>query len=578
MTKGKNNIFKRIDEWLRINHPLVWRTKVLQFVLFSTIFANLFMWFVIPWLFVESTRFFPDYNRITSMMFGFLAMSSPFLLYWGYRQVMHPLEEQSTKFYIFTWLTYSFCIFSLAVNCISFIHPTIIATTNLESKEALEADLAYHEENDFWYKSPSLDTAKFDVHKERISQQLIKYGLMSEDNTLDYNDLSKFEGSPHHSIITKDGLIVEYYLPPVIKDLLSKHEYREGKDSDHDFYLYLLPFIFLGALGLGAILLLLSLPRYVFTRNFQFSLPTIFGNNRLDEKRKTISGKLDGFLLTHFPTIWSTNIHNYIIHTFIFFVSIGLFMWILPVDLTIFKTLIDRIIRPPSVHFLTLFILFSISFPFWGYKQITTKNAPINVYKNALLLSSYFFTISFVPLFTTGVFKYGYQTSLFEGIDGVSLIIFISFFGAIWVLSSKFMSTAKSLYLGIPFICFSVLVGSFVSMFLFLFLSNSYVTGGLNAGHIAKYAFYIAFFSFISLVISRFKNIKILYACAIFNLCNIAASSAMLLVSISGGGSVIPDSGLLFYLLGYLMCLIIIPILSIPALALLSKAKSLPRE
>ena len=572
----KQGIISKMNEWLRINYPFIWRTKLHYFVFFSLIFANIFLWFY-SYIYAGEIHNFPTPNSMLDRMFLFQFLIAPFFFYWAYKQTKIPLREQSPKGYLYNWVIYTSCIFSLGINSIIFIHPTILHMADFESEEALQATYDYHEENDFWTDSPSLDSAKFHAHKERISSDLIKYGLMEEGSILSDNNFITYANTDN-TIYTPNGTTFNDDFKLKLNSLLEAHNYKNGKDNSHFSYIIAFILFFIGSLFSAGLLVVFSLPRHVLTRHFQFSIPFI-NNHKSDDERQTISGKFDSFLLTHSPTIWSTNIHNYFIHTLIFFIGMGLLMWILPIDITIFERFIDDITNPTNAHFLTLFILFSISFPLWAYHQITNKNAPTGIYKNVCLLSTYFFIISFIPLFITGIFEYFYKTTLFKGIDGIAIIIFLSSCAAIWVYFSKFMTTKKSLYLGIPFTFMAVSINSIlliIPMFLF------FVTPGdndLSLSYIFINIFYLSFLAILAFFITKTKHIKLLYGFALYYLSAILITIGPLsLIIIAENNTDISENNIFPLLIIYFINLFLLPLLCIPAMSLLSKAKSLPRE
>jgi len=111
------NFLKKIDHYLLTNHPVLWRTKVHYFVLFSLILGNIAAMFIGELL---------DDDKGTTIVFGiiFLIFS---MLFWMISQARNKIKHYRFWDEVLTFGVYMLCALMLYINFIVLIKITITA-------------------------------------------------------------------------------------------------------------------------------------------------------------------------------------------------------------------------------------------------------------------------------------------------------------------------------------------------------------------------------------------------------------------------------------------------------------------
>ncbi len=131
------NFLKKIDHYLLTNHPVLWRTKVHYFVLFSLILGNALAF---------SLGYFPI------KWFGAINMNMPFMVFqilvifsaliWLISQMRNKVKHYRFWDEALTLLVYFLCTVSLLVNVLLFKKTINHTTANLVTVEKLDEDKA----------------------------------------------------------------------------------------------------------------------------------------------------------------------------------------------------------------------------------------------------------------------------------------------------------------------------------------------------------------------------------------------------------------------------------------------------
>ncbi len=148
------NFLRRIDHYLKINYPHVWRTRVHDFGWFSLILGNVLA-VVLGILLVGKGNVISG-DAILAAHIGFAIFLGFVVLFWAVQLIRFKLKFSDLKMLLTTWLIYMFCMLSLAVNLATFTFSIAYRTANLYSDEVLKShhdflstvdDIYYSEDN-----------------------------------------------------------------------------------------------------------------------------------------------------------------------------------------------------------------------------------------------------------------------------------------------------------------------------------------------------------------------------------------------------------------------------------------------
>ncbi len=112
------DFLRKIDRSLLLNHPLIWRTRVHEFLWFSLILGNVLA--ISLALFMATTAYpIGESKVILSYIVLMIIIAFPLLL-WGLRVLRFKAMPDNYKDTLTTWLIYAGCIASLGVNVAAF--------------------------------------------------------------------------------------------------------------------------------------------------------------------------------------------------------------------------------------------------------------------------------------------------------------------------------------------------------------------------------------------------------------------------------------------------------------------------
>ena len=232
--------------------------------------------------------------------------------------------------------------------------------------------------------------------------------------------------------------------------LQEARKFREGEKGlfsnfCHWSRLVLLPLV------LAALVLFLGSSVFTF-RNSQVRNVLNFRNFKFHFSYTNFVKRLDQYFLIHFPVLWSTKFHNFI-------VSAGIFVAILSVVALLVEWLwgVSALLAPmfssDDTGIFSLLVIFTfvlIAGSYWGYFQVRHKYVPSGVLSNLLLIGIYFFLIYLIPGVLITVLWIALDSIGNESYSLTLLMISLNSIPIVgWVYSSKFMSNRQSLFLSL---------------------------------------------------------------------------------------------------------------------------------
>ncbi len=185
------NFFKEINHYLLTNHPILWRTKVHYFVLFSLILGNAAAfslgYFPIKWFGAIDLGFIPVGIWVV-IAFGILA--------WLVSQVRNKIKQYRFRDELLTYLIYVFCTMSLLGNLILFEQTVVHTTARLASVVQIDIDKEILEHtvrngNGYYIKKPERITYPEDKMVVKMAERYgVQVALNREITTININEIS----------------------------------------------------------------------------------------------------------------------------------------------------------------------------------------------------------------------------------------------------------------------------------------------------------------------------------------------------------------------------------------------------
>jgi len=132
------NFLRRIDHYLKINYPHIWRTRVHDFGWFSLVLGNVLA-FVLGMLVVGRDNILNEDNIMT--LHGGLAVLLGFVgLFWAMRLLRFKMKFSNFKTMLATWVIYALCVASLGLNLATFTSSIAYRTACIYSDEVADYD------------------------------------------------------------------------------------------------------------------------------------------------------------------------------------------------------------------------------------------------------------------------------------------------------------------------------------------------------------------------------------------------------------------------------------------------------
>ena len=145
------NFLTRIDHYLKINYPHIWRTRVHDFAWFSLIVGNV----VAATLAILMVGYDNVLSRtnVATMHFSLAALLGFVGLFWAIRLLRFKIKFSNFKMMLTTWVIYVLCVASLGLNLATFTSTVAYRTAYLYPDKTVQADYDYMHESFSYIKS-----------------------------------------------------------------------------------------------------------------------------------------------------------------------------------------------------------------------------------------------------------------------------------------------------------------------------------------------------------------------------------------------------------------------------------------
>lgn len=472
----------RLDEWLLVHFPLVWRTRVLYFVVYSLILGNLFL-FLLGTLVPMNTMNVWTESQVSIIVLGFrIFLLIPGLL-WLYDQYRFPQGLCQWKSYWLTGLIYVFCLFCL------FLNSNILAISFVKKIGRVAPDSTFfeeykiHESYNFWICTDKYekDSNKIIITVSPFTAIWKKYGF----RYIGEAPVGKYPESMYKEPIIEcenaEAIIYPLYysslidinpwvLREKIQSIRNAKVFKQGEGNYYKSYVGSIPKWLIGFIFFSLFLLVLFQPKFLWEDQFyRFRSRFSFRDFRLWQPK--VLQKLDNYLIKNHPILWSAHIHTY---GFFLFFYLGLFFGLVLVVSSLigfnWVDFIDSIFEGANDAIMVSSFIFMAIIPFlislnWVIKQYRTKAIVLSFISHLKLVGLYFLTASILPiclLLLFWIFLPGFNItgSNFEPVYilfniGIGLL-------ASWVYCSKY-TKVKTLFqvftVLIITICFLIFLG-----------------------------------------------------------------------------------------------------------------------
>ncbi len=140
------NFLKKIDHYLKINYPHIWRTRVHDFGWFSLILGNGLA--VLAGILVVGRDNVLSQGSVFNIHLSLAAMLCFVGLFWVMHLLRFKIKFSDSNTMFTTWLIYVLCVGSLGLNLVTFTATTAYQTAYLYSDKAVQTDdesLSFHD-------------------------------------------------------------------------------------------------------------------------------------------------------------------------------------------------------------------------------------------------------------------------------------------------------------------------------------------------------------------------------------------------------------------------------------------------
>ncbi len=213
------NFLRRIDHYLKINYPHVWRTRVHDFGWFSLLLGNVIA-ATLGILIVGRNNVLSE-GEVTKILFGFAVLLGFIGLFWAIRLLHFKMKFTDFKTLLTTWVIYVLCIVSLGVNLTTLISTIAYRTANLYSDEILQKDYNYLN-----YEIINIEKTIYSFKRDVYYYDGTEYHFdpFTEEKALTYNDSKAYLGAFLNKEYRTDELL----------DILLRHGYQY--DTGEEIY------------------------------------------------------------------------------------------------------------------------------------------------------------------------------------------------------------------------------------------------------------------------------------------------------------------------------------------------------
>lgn len=311
-------LMRRLDRYLLIHHPLLWRTKVHYFAWFSLLIGNGAL-FVLGKLVPLEPANVPTAEQIDTGVAALRVLSAIALLYWCYVQYRLALEELRLRHYLLIGAMYALCFLSVLANPLSLVVPLVQRIATLVPDAAFEREYAVHERYGFWCCHPEITPEIVEQNHIAIIEGLRKYGLERWDTLFDASYDSPSYGGPYCpsgqegtclSFRTVTGEIAPLLFRDRLQSIHAAKRFDDATGLYFERYVRPWPSLVLVSGMLGAALVLAVYPASARRRRYGRGRDRPLPQLRLPQP--THLQRLDLYLRTHHPLVWSVRIHSFL--------------------------------------------------------------------------------------------------------------------------------------------------------------------------------------------------------------------------------------------------------------------------
>lgn len=320
--------FRKPDDWLLINHPFIWRTRIHYFLLSCFLF-------VLPLSLLMSAKYsisiqdFPSANELRNdFLWPTFLVGAAVLLYWISRIRRRPVHIWNIGRSLLSWIMYTLCVFCFIICSLAGFPSLVIRIADLDMDQTFEESYLLHSENNYWCCAPDHPgtPAAYKEAEVKIRRDLRRFGLLGPDQRLygpgEWNCNCQKKECCLFVLDAKTNINLSIplreHLAKIRAAKLWKYEGAGAYAKMFDWR-----FILWVACGLGFLIWLME----QVERISAIEIGLIRGRRSrkkrsLPKRWVTAKGplsKMETFLLTRLPVFWTTKIHHFAIYALLIF-------------------------------------------------------------------------------------------------------------------------------------------------------------------------------------------------------------------------------------------------------------------
>lgn len=172
---GHPGFMEKLDHYLLVNHPVLWRTRGHYFLFYSAILANLLL-LIIPVFFIR-TGSIPTEDDI-AVIYSLVAMGMGFgVLYWAYTQFKYKFKSTHFKDILATILVYILAVGSLFSNLFILNASILGRTANVVSDKEFYEDKNFVSQYQYFNGFGQDFNMKFEFLHDRYTRTEVEWGM-----------------------------------------------------------------------------------------------------------------------------------------------------------------------------------------------------------------------------------------------------------------------------------------------------------------------------------------------------------------------------------------------------------------
>jgi hypothetical protein len=312
---------ERFDKWLRLHHPLVWRTRIHWIIWWIVVPST--AWFAIVFLGPRPTADILNGPALLTYgtMFAF-SLSCGGVALWSSKQIKTPLGERRWASRVSVTLTNTGIVAALFLPLWITILPLTHLVAHSVPSAAFYEELQFHREHDYWR---CLDHGKgyavISENRQRLDASLALFGMRTRGELAPERCSPETDqGVTRWTLQTWNTGSSEKRNPNDTEELQRRLEaiaYSKQLWQEHDGRLFdvlandYVKLVFMIAMGVSMLLVARDTPRYIIDRFLARYVP--YGRiepSRLHPRLMPAwLAKLDRHLLLRRPVFWATRAH-----------------------------------------------------------------------------------------------------------------------------------------------------------------------------------------------------------------------------------------------------------------------------